>query len=321
MIRFVVTRHHDFTLRSTRRDPAAPPIQVMTYDQLIAARRLREMTTVFTDLDRLSSHDLELSALIHRSLAAAKVPALNDPARVKTRYALLRSLHEAGINDFNVYRVDEERLPKRYPVFVRRDSGHGQPLSGLLEDREQLIRAIDAAVEAGAPASNLLIIEYAAEPVLPGVFRKLAVSRIGDRLGPQPSVHDDQWLVKYGKLGVATEALYEEEWQFFRDMPHAEDLWRAFEIASIAYGRADFGIVGGRVQIYEINTNPTVHSDTAHASQTRQRSLHYAWQLHIDRLRDLDAKYRGSGSVDLNHARLSSHQRLRLRPIRTRRVP
>ena len=37
----------------------------------------------------------------------------------------------------------------------------------------------------------------------------------------------------------------------FRDV-----LRRAFELARVDYGRADFAIVGGRPQIYEINTNP-----------------------------------------------------------------
>src|SRR5690606_36355005 len=35
-------------------------------------------------------------------------------------------------------------------------------------------------------------------------------------------------------------------------------LMAAFEAGGIEFGRADFGIVDGRVQIYEINTNPTL---------------------------------------------------------------
>jgi hypothetical protein len=321
VIRFVVTTGHHGPSRETREASESPPMELVTYDQLIAAKRLRGVTTVFADLDRLSQADLELAALVHHSLTAEKVPALNDPARVKTRYGLLRALHEAGLNDFNVYRADEERLPKRYPVFVRRDSGHGEPLSGLLGDRDAVARAIEAAVAAGIPASNLLIIEYSAEPVTPGVFRKLAMTRIGDRLLPQISVHDDQWLVKYGNVGVATEALYREESRLLEELPYADELWRAFEIAAISYGRADFGLVGGRVQIYEINTNPSVKPGEEHPSQTRQANLRSVWCAHLAALRDLDSKHAGSDFVALRHKRLRKFQGLRLRPHLTRRVP
>ena len=38
----------------------------------------------------------------------------------------------------------------------------------------------------------------------------------------------------------------------------SSDLTRAFALAGIDFGRADYGVVGGRVQIYEINTNPSL---------------------------------------------------------------
>jgi len=44
---------------------------------------------------------------------------------VKTRYPLLRALHSAGLNDFNVYRVAELTGVVRFPVFVRKI--YGQP--------------------------------------------------------------------------------------------------------------------------------------------------------------------------------------------------
>ncbi|MBW2268791.1 MAG: hypothetical protein JRH16_09445, partial [Deltaproteobacteria bacterium] len=206
-----------------------------------------------------------------------------------------------GLNDFNVYRADEERLPKRYPVFVRRDSGHGKPLSGLLEDRDSVARAIEAAIEEGVPAANLLIVEYAAEPVIPGVFRKLAVARIGDRLVPQPSVHDDQWLVKFGSKAVATEELYQEESRLLEELPHAKELWRAFEIASIGYGRADFGFFFNDTATTEIYTNPTVKPGKDHPSKTRQANLRHAWNAHLAALRELDSKFEGAGFVALGH--------------------
>ena len=47
---------------------------------------------------------------------------------------------------------------------------------------------------------------------------------------------------------------------------------RAFEAAEIEYGRADFGIVGGTVQIYEINTNPIMRKIKDHPNADRLAS-------------------------------------------------
>ena len=308
MIRFLVTRGHERTLERVRADARAPRVETLDYDRAFAERRLARALTVFTDHDRLSSWDLELAAVLHRSLAAAGVPVANDPARVKTRFALLRALHEAGINDFNAYRADEGVKPARYPVFLRREAGHGKPVSELLTDWDALAHARDAALAQGVPESSLLIVEYAAEPARPGVFRKLAVSRIGAQLLPQACVHDDHWLVKYGRTGCATPELYAEEERIVRENPYAEPLARAFAIAGIDYGRADFGLVGGRVQIYEINTNPTVRLGLPHPDPQRSANLTRIWEAHLAALRALDPGALPGAPVALRDPRLRRHQ-------------
>lgn len=308
MIRFLVTRGHERTLEQVRKDARAPRLEALHYDRAFAARRLARALYVFTDADRLSASDLELAALLYRSLAAAGLPVLNDPARVKTRFALLRALHEAGINQFNAYRVDEGLRPVRYPVFLRRAAGHGRPLSDLLESWQALERARDAALAQGVPESSLLIVEYAAEPVLPGVFRRLALSRIGTQLLPHVCVHDDHWLVKYGQLGCATPELYADEQRILRDNPYAEPLRRAFEIAGIEYGRADFGLVGGRVQIYEINTNPTLKRGLPHPDPQRSENLARVWDAHMAAFRALDPGALPGAAVALRDPRLQRHQ-------------
>jgi hypothetical protein len=106
------------------------------------------------------------------------------------------------------------------------------------------------------PVSALLIIEYAAEPLPGGIFRKLSVFRIADRLLGYTCVHDHQWIVKYGQRGIATQEMYEEEHRFVAEHTFAEAMRPVFELAGIEYGRVDFGILGGRPQIYEINSNP-----------------------------------------------------------------
>ncbi|HVN36674.1 MAG TPA: hypothetical protein VMW19_00700 [Myxococcota bacterium] len=308
MIRFLVTRGHERTLKHARRDASAPRIETLAYDRVFAERRLARALYVFTDHDRLSAFDLELAALVHRSLATAGVPVWNDPARVRTRFALLRALHEAGLNDFNVYRADEGLKPARFPVFLRRAAGHGAPVSGLLPDPSALARAVETALAQGVPESSLLIVEYAAEPARPGIFRKLAVSRIGPRLLPQACVHDDDWLVKYGKVGVGTPELYADERRILRDNPYAETAERAFEIAGIDYGRADLGLLRGRVQVYEINTNPTLRRGLPHPDPQRSENLARIWDAHLEALRALDPGPLPGAPVALDDPRLRRHQ-------------
>ena len=62
----------------------------------------------------------------------------NDPARVRTRYGLLRALAEAGLNDFDAYYGDGFPRPRRFPVFLRIASTHAGPIGGLIEDQAEL---------------------------------------------------------------------------------------------------------------------------------------------------------------------------------------
>ncbi|MFI5426708.1 hypothetical protein [Aeromicrobium sp. UC242_57] len=49
-----------------------------------------------------------------------------------------------------------------------------------------------------------------------------------------------------------------EELEFIENFPHHDDVAEAFELAGLDYGRIDYGIVDGRMQVWEINTNPIV---------------------------------------------------------------
>jgi hypothetical protein len=321
VIRIVLTRGHAYTHEAVCADRRAPPLEVLDYDRLLASRSVPRAPHVFTDLDRLGAFDLELAALVYRRLANHGVRVLNDPARALTRFALLRALHEAGINDFNAYRVDERVPPARYPVFLRREHGHGKPVSDLLGDRDAVERAVERAVEQGVPHSSLLIVEFAAEPVAPGLYRRLSTWRVGERLVAAPAVHQDGWLVKYGKLNAATPALYDDDLRIVRENPHEPVLRRVFEIAAIEYGRADFSLVRGRPQVYEINTNPKVAQGAAHPSELRQESQRLAWEGYLAALRDLDAAPAGRGSVWLRDRRLREYREPWPFTPRSRRVP
>jgi hypothetical protein len=258
LILIITTQHHRYTHASLRPEREVE-VEIISYGELERRPpRQPPATYIFTDVDRLHPSMAMQAATHYRKLRRQGEKVLNDPARVLSRFGLLRALNRAGINDFDAYRVEDLEQPRRWPVFLRVDGSHGEPASGLLHSRAELEAAIATSIENGLPRSLLLIIEYAAEPVRPGVFRKLSVFRLGDRLLGYTCVHDNQWIVKYGRAAVAPLELYEEEYEFVAGNPFAEVMRPVFEIAGVEYGRVDFGLVGGRPQIYEINTNPDI---------------------------------------------------------------
>jgi len=319
MIRFLYTRGHSYTVKDVKRADGAPPIRCLNYDALIRARSLRGGTYIFTDVDRLSYWDLEHASHLYLQMKSAGLRVLNNPAVVRTRYPLLRALRAAGLNDFNVYRVDDVDAIERYPVFVRKIHGHREPLSGLLSSRIELMRVIETAIATGTPRENLLIVEFAAEPLREGVYRKLSAFCIGGAIVPHISVHDTAWLVKYGRKFENIEDLYQEELALLRTNPFAEHLKKVFAVAGIEYGRADFGMYRGRIQVYEINTNPHVGPACAHPSATRVTSMKLAWDTYLAALRAVDSP--DAGSVRLGNGALQKHRFWKNIFARTRKVP
>jgi hypothetical protein len=258
MICFVSTAAHSYTTRRVPGFPNAPGISSYSYDRLFRSRRVPRATWIFTDFDRLSAWELELAARAYRSLKAAGLIVLNDPAIACQRFTLLRRLHQRGFNRFGVWNVEAGEWPDRYPVFLRAQSAHRGSFSGLLADRPALEGAIAERIGRGVPRRELIVVEFCAEPLREGLFRKLATYRVGQVMVPAMCVHESNWVAKDGEVGIAGQENYDDEYCIIDEDRHCAELRPAFEIGELEFGRADFGIVGGRPQIYEINTNPTI---------------------------------------------------------------
>jgi len=289
MILIVTTKEHRYTHAALEREPALR-VRVMSYDEMLVRSRPYRATYVFTDLDRLPAWRVHKAAIRYRELRAAGLRVLNDPARVAGRFGLLRGLHRSGFNNFNAFRLDELAGPPQWPVFLRMEGDHKAPVSGLLHNQDELERAIAESVEQGVPRGALLIIEYAAEPVRPGLYRRLSVFRVGERLLGYTCAHDDNWLVKYGQPGIAPAELYDEEHRFVATEVFGPAMLPVFELAGIEYGRVDFGLVGGRPQVYEINSNPHVQlRPKASPVEMRNRSTALFAERYIEAMAAIDS--------------------------------
>jgi len=262
MLNFVTAAGHGWTLRHMLRTLKVPTRR-WSYEQVIRQSRLPHGTWVFTDHERLSGFELSVAGEVAEQLRRAGCRVLNHPARVLTRMALLEALADAGINRFRAYRADEAARPVRYPVFLRREYDHRQDGRVLLANEAELEAALAALRAEGVPLVGRLIIEFAGEETVPGIWYRGSAYRAGDAIIAHHMALDDQWLVKDGFDAARLEAypqrdsFIEAERKFVADNQHAELLRRVFDMAGLDYGRVDFGFAGGQLQVWEINSNPT----------------------------------------------------------------
>ncbi len=262
MIIVVTVSDHQNTFETFRNGTygfPAPDLRTMPYEALLRARRVPRATYIFTDLERLSSWELQLAATLYRRLKKRGLRCLNDPARVMTRFELLRGLHRAGINPFNVYRADEQPRPERFPVFLRDEDHHASPPPELLASQEELDAALEARRARGIPLRGTLIVEHCPAPYAGGRWHKWGTFRVADRMSVDHIAVDDTWYVKVGKWNLLDERAVAEEHEAATSNRFAAELANIFAFAGIEFGRADHATVDGRLVVYEINTNPFVY--------------------------------------------------------------
>jgi hypothetical protein len=51
-----------------------------------------------------------------------------------------------------------------------------------------------------------------------------------------------------------------EDLRFVKSNPHVDQVMAAFEVAGLTWGRIDYGVKDGRIQVWEINDNPRLGS-------------------------------------------------------------
>ncbi|MEM6411935.1 MAG: hypothetical protein AAF683_10420 [Pseudomonadota bacterium] len=280
MIIFVTSAHHKYALRPLKALRGAPEIQIISYNRLFKLDRFRKATYIFCDFDRLNFWELDLAAKVHRQLSANGCRVLNDPARALQRFSLLRKLQREGLNSFHVWDAAIDPLPDRFPVFLRTKAGHRGTLTDLLGSEAEAREALTRALDDGINLHDLMFVEYCAEPIASNVFRKLSAFVIGDQIVTGMAVHDATWHAKFGAEGIAGECLYKEEYEIVDTNEFAEQMLPVFRAANIEFGRADFSMVDGQLETYEINTNPSISPIIEHPFDIRVE----ADRLHHERL-------------------------------------
>ena len=215
---------------------------------------------IFSDLERAKPEEMRrLTELAGRVSQAADTRILNDPRHYLARFDFLRRLHAEGINDYRVHRPMGSLLHARFPVFVRSLSDHAGPIGELLQNRLQLAGVLlKGRGRLTRRHRNTAVVEYCDCSDDQGVFRKYSVFKMGDLLMARHLLFSRNWAVKIEDLHE--DAMLEEESQFIEDCQHLEQIAEVFRLGGIDYGRIDYGIKDGRIQVWEINTNPVIIS-------------------------------------------------------------
>jgi hypothetical protein len=257
MIHYLVTPEHRYTMDGHLRTwgrSLRGRVRVVPYTRLLFRRRFAPGTYIFSDLERLTEAELATSRALADGLVAAGARVLNHPARALRRYAVLRTLHDAGINRFNAHRL-ARRAEARLPVFLRREDEHNGSLTELLRTPEALEQAV-AELPPSLDRERILAVEYCHTADATGTFRKYSALKIGPRTIPRHLLFSRDWVDKVPD--IVTEAYVAEEAAFMASDPHAAAVARVFELTQIEYGRVDYGVLDGAIQVWEINTNPMI---------------------------------------------------------------
>ncbi|MBW3097019.1 hypothetical protein [Pseudohoeflea coraliihabitans] len=321
MITFIACYRHLYTFRALRGrvlGPMMPATRAISYERFFASRGLRPGTYVFTDFERMHPAEVRLASHIERFYRDRPgFRFLNVPARVRIRLGLLRSLKEHGLNSFDAYPAESHPRPRRFPVFIRLSADHAGPIGGLIADQDALEQRLAELERSGVPLTGLLVVEYCADRLDDGLFEKFSVYRIGDRYTLAGLLVGQDWDVKSPDMDFVDDEIMQRHLTIMREDHVSTAVRKAFELAGIDYGRADLGYGDGQVQVYEINTNPSIKAGTRYISEAHRESREIFRKRFAAMLHAVDLP--GGAMVPLKLGRLDGPSRDRLRLATARR--
>lgn len=271
MLAFVISETHQYSIRDileTRNHPLHGRIFILSYGEFLSLPRLPRATWLFLDIERLTAD--ELTGSIRRLDMLLDISpgllVLNRPDRIASRMDVMARLHETGINSFRLLPVNTPAQTLRFPVFLRGVQDHEGPKSQLLYTPDELTQAIAALPH----PEGYGVTEYVDARNPDGLYEKRSYMRLGNYLFPSALDTSRHWVCKGEHRDPATVSQPERELAFLSGQEDYETLQRAFEITGIDYGRADYGIIDGRPQIFEINTNPWLEPPESVPAESRK---------------------------------------------------
>lgn len=219
-------------------------------------RRLKAGTVIFSDIERLTPNLKPIAEKIYMEAEKAKCNILNHPNKSLKRYSLQKALN----NDFSVYKSDED-ANLRFPVFLKEENEHKGSATGLLYSKHELADAL-------LRHPGYLILEYLDTSDELGIFRKYSSFYIDGLVIPRHILFSKNWEVK--NPDIINPETVAEELVYIKENPYKQDIMEIFNKANIQYGRIDYSFYQGRMQVWEINTNPMLRTAETTSSKMRK---------------------------------------------------
>lgn len=233
-------------------------VRFIWYEDLAQLDELPGATCyVFADLERLRPEGLRRTAELADVLAGTEtMPRIvNHPGHVLLRYEFLRTLHERGVNPFQVHRVPPIPADVRFPVFLRDEHDH-HVLTPLLRTRRDVERHLVGVYLYGHDLASLILVEFEDVSDEEGMYHRHIAYVVGDTVIPGHLAFGSDWIVKGGPF-LEGERL---EQQLASVVAGERDkvLLELARLAGVGYGRFDYAVVDGQIRVWELNTNPTL---------------------------------------------------------------
>ena len=122
----------------------------------------------------------------------------------------------------------------------------------------------------GISREDKIIVEFCDTADSAGIYRKYSAFNIDGTIIPRHVCSSRDWQVKYPDL--SSPELIQEELDFISHNGHQAELKRIFALAGIRYGRIDYGMRNGSIQVWEINTNPRIASFVSAENPARKKT-------------------------------------------------
>lgn len=231
-------------------------LQAHSYESLFPETSVPAGSWVFAGICTLTPAGRAVASQLRERLLSAGCRVLNDPERSLRRFDLLSAMYDAGVNRFRAVRAADYRGGLRFPLFIRNDRQHNGNISPLLHSESDLRRELFSTLLRGHPFEDLLIVEFR-DLSVHGIFQKFSAFRVGDRILCRHAQSSTAWMIK-SETGERTLETAQAEIDFIETNAHEDLLAPLFDIAKIEYGRMDYGYRDGRIEVWEINTAPTL---------------------------------------------------------------
>lgn len=297
----------------------------LSYEKVLTRRDLPRGGWIFSDIELLSpaqrADAIELKNWLQSSQTAIWI--LNDPALTLRRTELHHALARENINAFDSFALPlKSEGEPRYPLILRHADSHGGTVIWV-KNRAQLDEKCAELCARGADLTQWIATEFCDCSDSDGVFHKASAFCIAGRIVPRHLFFSRHWMVKYADLLDPVYRARENE--FLATNPQRAALERIFKLAQVDFGRIDYSVLDGQIQVWEINTNPMVlrpgYAFTGSRAATHRgfaRDLERVWRELDPRNQKVPRGWRHSPKMRARELRAWVSEQITL-PLRKRR--